>query len=98
MTLDEAKAAVSAGAYLGDVYTSLAADDDRAALKEWFVRAVALPSVAGRKAPPKTPATPAARAMGFTGSVCGRCQGMRMVRTGPCETCADCGTTSGGCG
>jgi hypothetical protein len=40
----------------------------------------------------------AARDMGFTGNVCGRCSSSKMVRTGPCETCQECGTTSGGCG
>lgn len=38
------------------------------------------------------------RESGYTGNSCARCQGVRMVRTGPCERCEDCGETSGGCG
>ena len=34
---------------------------------------------------------------GFTGDMCDSCGGVRMVRTGTCATCMDCGTT-GGCG
>jgi hypothetical protein len=32
----------------------------------------------------------------YTGEVCTCCQGSRMVRTGKCSTCLDCGET-GGC-
>ncbi len=39
-----------------------------------------------------------AKAMGYTGSICSRCQGVRMVRVGTCERCDDCGETGGGCG
>lgn len=34
---------------------------------------------------------------GYTGEVCGICGGLRMRRSGTCETCEDCGSTSG-CG
>lgn len=34
-------------------------------------------------------------AMGFTGNICATCGGSRMVRTGACECCQDCGTSSG---
>jgi len=37
------------------------------------------------------------RAAGYTGNVCSACGSMRMRRAGACETCEDCGTTSG-CG
>lgn len=36
-------------------------------------------------------------ATGFTGEVCNDCGGLRMVRSGACSTCQDCGA-SGGCG
>jgi hypothetical protein len=38
-----------------------------------------------------------ARAQGFTGNQCDRCQQMTMVQTGTCETCQSCGNTSGSC-
>lgn len=38
-----------------------------------------------------------AAASGYTGSICDNCFSSRMVRTGVCETCLDCGTPSGGC-
>lgn len=31
----------------------------------------------------------------YTGDECGHCNSMRMVRTGHCSTCLDCGETSG---
>jgi len=38
-------------------------------------------------------------ALGYTGEVCPNpnCRSVRMVSTGACSTCQDCGTT-GGCG
>lgn len=36
-----------------------------------------------------------AKAAGFTGEICDRCQSTRMVRTGKCSTCQDCFATSG---
>lgn len=37
------------------------------------------------------------RVDGFTGDICQDCGGVRMVRTGTCVTCQDCGSASGGC-
>lgn len=37
-----------------------------------------------------------AQMQGFTGDVC-LCGSYRIVRTGTCATCQDCGGTSGGC-
>ena len=34
---------------------------------------------------------------GFTGDACDMCGNFRLVRTGTCTTCLDCGST-GGCG
>lgn len=34
---------------------------------------------------------------GYTGDVCDHCGSTRMVRTGTCATCQDCGVPSGGC-
>jgi ClpX C4-type zinc finger len=34
-------------------------------------------------------------ASGFSGDFCGNCGSSRMIRTGTCVTCADCGTNSG---
>ncbi len=36
-----------------------------------------------------------ARSQGYTGDCCQICGGFRMVRSGTCATCADCGTSSG---
>lgn len=36
-------------------------------------------------------------AAGFTGDICQTCGSPRMIRTGTCLTCQDCGDTSGGC-
>lgn len=44
----------------------------------------------GAPRPPDNPGT-------YTGEVCIECGGVRMIRTGICSTCLDCGT-SGGCG
>lgn len=38
---------------------------------------------------------PPPSAMGFTGDECDHCHGSRVVQTGHCKTCQDCGTTSG---
>lgn len=32
---------------------------------------------------------------GYTGNICDACGGLRMVRTGVCETCQDCGASNG---
>lgn len=32
---------------------------------------------------------------GFTGNFCDDCGGSSLIRTGTCETCMDCGSTSG---
>ena len=33
--------------------------------------------------------------MGYTGDACDHCGSMKMQRTGHCNTCAECGTTTG---
>lgn len=38
-----------------------------------------------------------ARDSGFSGNTCASCGSFAMVRTGTCETCQACGSTSGGC-
>ena len=42
-------------------------------------------------------ATDQLRHLGYSGNVCVTCGGTRMRRRGTCETCEDCGATSG-CG
>jgi hypothetical protein len=37
----------------------------------------------------------ATRAAGFSGEICSKCQGQRLVRSGTCNTCMDCGETTG---
>lgn len=36
-----------------------------------------------------------ARSVGFTGNPCPICESMRMVHTGHCDTCQECGNTTG---
>lgn len=36
-----------------------------------------------------------AEQLGFTGDACDNCGSMKMQRTGHCNTCAECGTTTG---
>lgn len=36
-----------------------------------------------------------ARLYGFTGNMCQDCGGVHMIRSGTCEKCTDCGSTSG---
>lgn len=36
-----------------------------------------------------------ATGMGYTGDACDHCGSMRMKRTGHCNTCEECGTTTG---
>ena len=45
----------------------------------------------------KSAPVPGGKEMGFTGSICPNCGGVRMVRNGVCETCLDC-FHSGECG
>ena len=52
---------------------------------------VILPEKLTTKAPTQT--TP--QNSGFTGNFCSDCGGAKMVRTGTCEMCLDCGSTSG---
>ena len=86
--LEAARSAVLAGARVGAVFPLLERDEDRDALKAWFVRAAGVPA---------TPVRPAALLPQQTGNACGRCGGL-MVRTGTCETCQQCAHSSGGCG
>lgn len=36
-----------------------------------------------------------AKSVGFTGDPCPQCGSMRMVHTGHCNTCQECGSTTG---
>jgi len=52
---------------------------------------------------PTTPAAPRKASApkpeaSYSGSICSACGSTRMIRTGTCETCSDCHTSSGGCG
>ncbi len=39
--------------------------------------------------------TRASQVAGFTGNICDQCGGTHMIRSGTCELCQDCGTTTG---
>lgn len=45
--------------------------------------------------PVAAPKRPAARDQGYSGDICGQCQGCRLRRNGACLLCEDCGSTSG---
>jgi hypothetical protein len=56
----------------------------------------AFPATVGGKMPARNGvAKSVAKAQGFTGDPCGKCQGGRMVRNGACLLCVDCGESSG---
>lgn len=44
---------------------------------------------------PSTSLRDDARAKGYTGDTCDNCGSTRMLRTGHCNTCEACGTTTG---
>lgn len=46
---------------------------------------------------PSRPSVSEQRMKGYTGNFCTYCGSSEMVRTGVCETCLACGSTSGGC-
>lgn len=86
MTLTEAMQEIRIrGVPLGDVFLQVE-EHNRDWLKKWFVTADGVPNVVARDARQPLP----------SGNLC-KCGGM-MVRTGTCETCQSCGTSSGGCG
>lgn len=53
------------------------------------------PAPTSRKTPASRVPQDAARAMGFTGDMCGRCGQFTMKRAGTCLSCASCGNTTG---
>lgn len=110
VTLEEAKQLVADhGVRYGDVFPLLP-EGDREPFREWFLHAPGLPNLAARDPAPPSPngeledddppaviPITSARASGYTGDVCQHCQGSRMVRSGACLRCEDCGQTTG-CG
>jgi len=89
MTLPEAKAMLDAGAKFGAVYPMLAEPErDGEALKAHFVFGVSEP-------PARAVPSAAERGRQFTGEICDNCGGSRVLRTGNCKTCQDCGSNSG---
>jgi len=55
------------------------------------------PALTTVDAPSPAPAVPAHApiSQGFTGNMCAICGGSHMVRSGTCELCMDCGSTTG---
>lgn len=47
--------------------------------------------------PSTAPGTMKVSALGYTGDICDKCQGVRCIRVGTCVRCEDCGETNGGC-
>lgn len=92
--LAQAKFMLWAGEEFGTVH-AMTAEADRAALREWYVREPLMPALAART-PSPTQQLVDVRGV-TTGDVCRVCQGSRLVRTGSCLTCQDCGANEG-CG
>ena len=38
-----------------------------------------------------------AKSRDYTGDLCSECGNSRMIRSGTCQLCLDCGSTNGGC-
>jgi hypothetical protein len=112
VTLDQAKQMILEGAKFGDVYPILLEDSphpmrETKELREWYT---ATPNVPARVEPAKRDSIPAQTfdvlptkngqhkpKATQTGKFCPDCGGCRIVRTGSCETCQDCGRNEG-CG
>lgn len=48
-----------------------------------------------RNAPARPAPSATSKAAGYSGEICVKCQGQRLVRSGTCNTCMDCGETTG---
>ncbi len=98
MTLGQAMTEILDGAKFGDVYPRLIESSpsplkEAEELREWFCTHPRVP-VAARKLPAKNGHKPKVE---NSGKFCPDCGGARIVRTGSCETCQDCGRNEG-CG
>lgn len=93
--LAEARRAITGGTPFGQVTAGLL-PEELEQLKSWFVAEPAVPNLAARLRAVAVPTAAVPTAAVPSGNLC-RCGGL-MVRTGTCETCAWCGTSSGGCG
>jgi hypothetical protein len=77
------------GECLGDALAMLRAAVGQKPATPPALRVVPVESSLASHAPPLTSRD------GFTGSMCDACGNFRMVRTGTCETCLDCGQGTG---
>lgn len=91
MSIEDAQSLISNGVPFGDVYEHVT-PVDQPLLKEWYCREESVPNLAARNREPVQVGV--SIASGYTGSICKNCQGSRMVRTGACERCDDCGDSS----
>jgi len=88
MTLEDAQALITGGVEFGAVFPRVA-EGDRLALKGWYCTNPSVPNSIARK---KAPVVAGA---GYTGNSCKSCSSVRMVRSGSCEMCLECGQTTG---
>lgn len=86
MTLEEAKQGVSLGLTFGSLYPMLD-EIDRDDFRNWYVKNPDVPNLSRRKKEP----VKVMAGCGYTGNSCPSCGSVRMVRTGICERCEDCG-------
>lgn len=106
LSLEDAKILIAQGERFGDVYPLLQdveRDGDR--LKEFYVRMTPQTTIETRgTCTPDTPLpTTTLDEVGYTngsmqqytGNVCTLCGSVRMVKSGTCDLCLECGTTSG---
>ncbi len=93
MSLDEAKTGVTLGLPFGSLYPMLD-ETDRDDFRQWFVRDRTVPNLRDRPHQSNGNKVLVAAGCGYTGNACPSCGSVRVVRSGACETCNECGTTS----
>lgn len=86
---------------VGDHVGLVREGDKDTPVERWSRTPVPAQREAAPQAPPgsvrattRAPSRTEAIAQGFTGESCSKCGSLRVLRTGKCATCADCGETT----
>ena len=85
MDIETAKNQILSGASFGDVFPELSPRDNEQ-FKKWYTDDPRVPVHRTRPVPTSQ-----------SENLCRQCGGF-LVRTGTCETCQSCGSSTGGCG
>ena len=88
--LEWAKEMSLGGVSFGDIYPRLNRDA-QIEFREWWLREPKVPFVR------VITVQPTSREMGYTGDSCPSCGSLKMIRSGACQTCQECYSSSG-CG